>query len=503
MSVQERLRHLKQALVPRGTATERAAKSGVWVVASNVLDRGLQMAMVVVLARLLSPRAFGLLGVGLVALEALRRASNLGIQSALVQKADDDVDQYLNTAWCLRVVRGAALAVALFVVAPHVAAFFDEPRATDVVRVIAVSPVLLGLRNPSTVYFQKHLEHHKQFAYRLSGSVAQFIVAVGLSLVFRSVWPLVIGFVTADAVRLVASYLLDDYRPWPAFAGTAAAELLGYGKWLTSAELLWFLIAQLDDAIVGWVLGMSSLGIYQLAYRFAKAPATEITQVVSSVTFPMYSALQDDADALREAFFTTVRLTTVVSFPTAVGIAAVAPTFVRAFFGAEWQPMVPVLQLVAAYGLLVSLVSTFSPIWKTLGRPDYLSKIALVRVVTIALFIYPATVRFGIAGTAAVVAGAYVVPALPIEFYLVIDVVGTSYRRFFRELSYPVVASAGMGVVVRWVRESTALDSSVAGFFLLVGVGVVAYLVSAVAVDRWTRWDLKRDCRAVRGAVLD
>lgn len=491
-----RLRAILKQSIPGGGLASRTVKSGIWLTAMNVSDRVLQMILMVVLARLLAPRDFGLLGIGLLTLSALQQFTKLGLNQALIYNKEEDVDHYLDTAWSLQIGRGLLLASIMFVAAPFIASFFGEPRARDVIRVISLTPLIYGFRNPAVVYFQKDLEFHKQFVLTLSGSVVNFMVAISYALVNPSVWALVFGFVFADVTRLGASYLLDGYRPWPRIDLERAKELIDYGKWITGEKIVQFLVGEGDDAVVGWLLNATALGYYQMAYQLARTPATEITHIVGRVMFPAYSRLQDDVDALREAFFRTVQLTTFVAFPVGVGILVVTPTFVRAIIGEQWLPMVTTMQMLAFYGIVISMAATFGPIWKAIGRPDYLAKLGAFRLVLMGIAIIPATTAYGIEGTAAVVVGLYLFPILPLDIYLVVNSVEATYDRLFREVAYPAVASTTMGLVVYGVHLSFD-GSPLVEFILMVATGVVVYVAAVGILEIQFDWGLERNFRNI------
>lgn len=488
-------------LLPGDGFAERTVKGGLWMTATNVSDRALQVVLLIVLARLLDPTDFGLMGIALLTLAALRRFSRVGFQEALIQRIEANVDDYLNTVWTVEFARGVGLATAVFLAAPFVAGLFSEPRAVAVLRVVALSPLLMGLRNPAVVYFKKDLAFHRQFSYIMSGSVVNFGAAIVLALILRNVWALVVGYVAADATRLVASYWMDNFRPFPELDRQYLGELFAFGKWITGTEGLQFLISEGDDAVVGFILGAASLGLYQVAYRIAKAPATEVATVVSSVTFPAYSKLQDDADALREVFFKTVQVTTFVSFPVSVGIVVAAPTFVNGFLGDDWIAIIPVMQLIGVYSLLISLGATFGPVWKAIGRPDYVTKLSAVRVVIMAVIILPATQTYGIVGAAAVVVGVYAFPMMPLDIYIITRSVETSLGRFLREISYPLAASVAMGAAVFWVDHLGLIGPPVPEFLLLVLTGSVSYIVAVGILETRFGWGLQRSFRTVMDAV--
>lgn len=485
-------------LVPSGGLAERTLKSGVWVSALNVSDRALQLVLLIIMARLLDPADFGLMGIALLTVNALRRFSRLGINESLIYHTDEDVDRYLDTAWSMRIGRGILLASIAVLGAPLIAQLFSEPRATDVVRVIALSPLFAGFRNPAIVYFKKKLEFHKQFAYQMSGSVLNFVASIAIALfISQTVWALVIGYVLADFTRLLASYLIHQHRPRPGFSFDFAREMFSYGKWITISGMVHFILNEGDDALVGVLLTTASLGFYTTAFRIAKAPATEITQIVSGVMFPAYSQLQDDVERLREAFFRTLKLVTLVSIPVGVGIALVSAPFVRAFMGVDWLPMVLTMQLVALYGTMISITASFGSVWKAVGRPDYSPKLGALRIVILTPIIIPATLQFGIEGTAGAVLGVYSLVLFPIDTYLVARSVETSVLRICQILAYPVAASAMMAGAVLLVDRTLPTIGALTEFVVLVAVGIGSYLLAAALLEFQFGWDLEGNLREI------
>ena len=494
------LREVVRGLIPGEGLADRTAKSGIWATATNVGDRFLQIVLLVVLARLLDPADFGLMGIALLVVSGLRRFSELGLEAALIQREEANIDTYLNTAWCLQALRGASLAGLAFLSAPYIASFFGEPRATGVLRVISVAPLLYDLRNPAIVYFQKSLEFHKEFVYELSGSMAYFCVALGYALVRPTVWALVFGYIATNVAQLLVSYLLHGYRPWPEFDRSFAKEMIGYGKWITGSSIVAFLFLQGDDAVVGWLLSATALGFYQLAYRLSNAPATEITNVVSTVMFPAYSQLQNDPDRLREAFAKTLKMVTLVSFPMAIGIMVVTPTFVRAFLGPKWLPMTTVMQILAVWGLLRAFAATSSPVWKAIGRPDYVTKLGIVKLVLLALLFYPVTTRYGIEGTALLLVGTYVFVQWPIGVYLTVKPIDMTYTRYLRALAYPLMASIAMGLIVVFAQRFLDIQPTVE-LVLSIVIGTVSYVLAVAVLEGVFEWGIARDVRDVLNAA--
>ena len=497
MSPLDKLRALVARLTPGGDTTERTVKSGAWLASQNVLGRGLQLGFLAVLARVIGPGELGLVGIGLLTLNATKRFTEIGLNHALIQKVEDDIDSHLNTTWMLEIGRGVLISSVLLLIAPFVAgSFFGEPRAVRLIQVLGLSPLILGLRNPGIVYFQKDLEFHKQFVYKVGGDTAQFVVGVGYALVHPTAWAFVFGFVAADVMKFLISYTIHGYRPYPSFDVDVAKELIDYGKWLTGSSILYFLYSEGDDAFVGWFLTPTALAYYQYTYRFSNAPATELTQVVTSVMFPAFSKLQSDAEQLRNAVQKTLRITSFLAFPSAIGIAAVAPEFILTVFGEDWLPAVPAMQVLAFYGLMRALAKTFGPIWEAVGRPDYVTKLSALRVVLIAIFIYPMTDAFGIVGTALTVTGIFVFPMLPLDVYITSRAIDMPVRSIGYEFVFPFLASVPMGLSV-WYLGRLSPFGSLVSLILLVAVGVVVFSVNVLVLQRLSGWGVTNDFRRI------
>lgn len=490
--MREKLRALVQRLIPTGSVLQRSVKSGIWMTATKFSARSLQIFLLIVLARLLSPRDFGLVGIALLTLAATKQFTNIGLNQALIQQVDEDVDSYLNTTWCLEIARGLFIFGVLFLGAPLIAAVFSEPQSIPIIRVLALSPVLYGFRNPGVVYFKKRLDFHKDFLYKTSGSVTQFVVGVTYALYSPTVWALVIASVSRPTIKLLLSYALHDYRPWPEFDWDAARELVNFGKWITGASILSWFYRQGDDAFIGWFLSATALGFYQYAYRIADTPATEVSGIISNITFPAYSALQEDTEQLQQALLQSIRFISFVAFPMGFGMALVAPSFVSAILGEEWTPAIVPMQILAIYGVFHAITRNFGALWKALDRPDLIVKTGLVRITLIAVLIWPATARFGITGTALVVTGVYAFPMLPLDVYLTTRLIQCRSWVFYREYAYPFVAASTMFGTL-WYARSLISVSPLVELLVLVPSGVVIYAVVSFLLERRFEWGVEQN----------
>lgn len=478
----ELLRIIYKRLTASGSTAEQALQSGIWVAGINVADRILQLLKIVVLARLLSPAAFGILGIALLAITALRQFSKLGFDEALIQHQDDDVDAYLNTAWVMKIIRGFGIAVVAFLAAPYLAVFFGEAQAEPVIRVIGTTPLILSLQNPGVMYFQKNLNFHKEFVYQVGGRLVDLVVAVVLALIFRSVYALVAGIVAMNCVKFVISYGIHEYRPKIEFDYAYGKEMFGFGKWLLVSGILVFLYGQGDDAFVGWFFGASSLGIYQLAYRFSNAPATEVTHVISRVAFPTLSKVQNDTEKLREGFRRGVQLSTTVAFPMAAGIAAVAPQFVPVVLGDLWRPAIPVMQVLAVWGGVRAFGANVGPVYNSTGRPDIGARVQTLKVITIIIIIYPAAESFGLAGVALAIVMSSCI-SLPVSLYYVLSITQERVIELFKLIIYPLTSSIGMAGGVVILDTYVLVGTNLPNLISLIISGTILYILLMILFE--------------------
>jgi PST family polysaccharide transporter len=385
--------------------------SGIWVLLGNILNRILGFIKTVILARLLSPADFGLFGIAMLVLGSLDQFTKAGAEEALIQKKKV-IEQYLNVAWTINIARGLVVFVLVYLLAPYAAHFFRDEQADPVIKTISLILILHAFYNIGIVHLQKDLSFKRLFLYRFSGNFADFIVAVSVALVLKNVWALICGLLVGHYTRLVVSYLIHPYRPTIKLDYTVVSEIFRFGGWITGIGVIGFIIAQGDDAVVGRVLGATSLGFYYLAFLIASLLSSEIRLLLSRVTLPAYARMSDDIKRLKESYLRVLQMTVFVATPTGIGLFLLAPEFTLIILGEKWKPIILPLQILAISGILTSFVYTGSSLFYARGRPKIEFQLQSVRLIVFTCIIYPLTVNWGIVGTALAVtiSSAFVIP---------------------------------------------------------------------------------------------
>jgi O-antigen/teichoic acid export membrane protein len=453
--------------------SKMVVRGGIWVFALRFANRGLILFQTIILARLLSPEDFGLFGIAMLSISVLETFSNTGFSAALIQK-QENIESYLDTAWTFSAFRGIGLFLCLFFASPFIAKFFNSSQAELVIRIIAISTLLQGFRNIGVLFFQKELEFRKQFIYEISGTLGGLFVAITLAITLKNIWALVYGGLAANFARLFMSYVVQSHRPRFKFELEKFRELFGFGKWVLGSGILIFLITQGDDVFVGKVLGVTALGLYQMAYAFSNLPATEICHVISLVTFPAYSKFQDDLPRLRKAYLKVFHFTAFLSIPLSAGIFTMAPDFTRIFLGEKWMSMIPAFQVLAFWGIIRSLGATTGPIFQSVGQPKVLTRLQFIVLVLLCIFIYPFSMKWGIVGTSLAVILSTFFPNV-VATFLVIKVINCRGTDLLKRLCWSLMNTGIMVLSIIAVKNYLISSIGMTQFLLIIIFGTLIY----------------------------
>ncbi len=475
------LSRLRLLAAPSERLSNRIVHATFWASMTRA-GRLLLLVRTLVVARLLAPHDLGLMGVALVALAFTDLTAQTGFRIALIQKKGD-IKPYLDTAWTMEVLRGLILGGAMFAAAPLIAAFFRAPEAEPLIRILSIDPILRSAFNIGIVYFRKDLQLHKRFIFELANFAVAAGVTIILAFVLRNVWALVYGTLAGSAAQLIASFMLHPHRPRPRLELSKARELWRFGRWVFATNLLTYMLQNVDKLFVGRMLGVASLGFYQLAFRLSTYVGTELKDVGRSVTLPVYAKLQDEQGTLRRAYLGATQFTSLTSFPIALGLIVIGSHLVPAVLGGKWLPMVPAMQVLAIAGLLSTLEAVgSSQLFRGIGQPYLNTRLQLIKLVVLLALIYPLTAAQGPVGVALSVALSSLV-IFPISLGLAGRVLGCSAITQLKVLLIPGVSSLIMASAVMAFKASLAAEPNIFNLALLIGLGVVVYLTAVLILD--------------------
>jgi O-antigen/teichoic acid export membrane protein len=476
------LGRLRWLIEPGESLGWRATNAGAWAFALSMVNRLLTIIRSVVLARLLSPEDFGLMGIAMLVIGLITSFTQTGFNSALVQSKRGLEQKFLDTAWTVEAVRTVTLGAAMAVAAPLVGSFFDSPDAVALVRFLGVGVAVGGFVNTGVVSFDKDLEFQRRFVFRSVPNVVDLAVSVVLAIILGNAWALAFGWVAGRLAMVAASYIAHPHRPRVLLDREAVRSMWSFGVWTLASHTLIYFTLNLDDIVVGRVIDATALGLYTMAFTISQLTTTEITSVVNQVAFPAYARLQDSPPRLARAYTRTVQLVALASFPVAAGLWFVGPTVIELILGRQWIPMVPAFSILVLWGLIRSLLATTGPLFRGMGRPSIATKIQAAQLAILGLVIYPLTSSYGIVGAAWATVIAAIGPDL-VALVLAARVSTAGVGSVVRVILFPAAHSAAMLLVLLALDSYTGLPD---GFWLLVWApiaGLVIY-VAGVLVSR-------------------
>ena len=370
-----------------------------WMALLRAFTRGLAFVRLAILARLLDPFQFGVYGIASLVLALLEIFTETGVNIVLVQSKSKIID-YLNTAWVVSIARGFMISVLMIFFSYPVSLFFKNPQSLGVIVFLSLIPFLRGFINPMIVNFQKELEFRKEFLLRSIVFLFDAVVAIIFGFWTRSAYSLAFGLLAGTLLEIFLSFYFVKPKPRFEFDKSKLSYVIRYGKWMTFAGIFDYLFRNGDDMIVGRILGTSSLGLYQVAYRISTLPVSETGQVFNKVAFPLFSKISQDKILLRSTFFRTLLLVSLFVIPFGAILFSFADIIVPFALGEKWISAIPVVRVLAVFGVVSSLQGPFFSLFLGVKKQNYVTYISLFSFLVMASVVFPLVLKFGVIGAA-------------------------------------------------------------------------------------------------------
>lgn len=370
-----------------------------WMALLRAFTRGLAFVRLAILARLLDPFQFGIYGIASLVLALLEIFTETGVNIVLVQSKSKITD-YLNTAWVVSIARGVAISILMLIFSYPVSIFFKNPQSLGIILFLSIVPFLRGFINPMIVNFQKELEFKKEFVFRSVIFLFDAFVAIAFGFITRSAYSLAFGLIAGALLEIFLSFYLVKPTPSFKFEKEKLLYVIRNGKWMTFAGIFDYFFRNGDDMVVGRILGASSLGLYQVAYKISTLPVSETGQVFNKVTFPLFTKISKDKKLLKSTFWKSLLAVSVFVIPFGLVLFLFAHILVPLALGPKWIEIIPVVRILALFGIVSSLQGPFYSLFLGVGKQNYVTYVSFLGFVIMILSVVPLVVKFGIVGAA-------------------------------------------------------------------------------------------------------
>ena len=368
--------------------------------------------------------------------------------------------------------------------APLAADFFGAPDAVNLIRFAAIAPLVHGFTNIGTVQFDRDLEYRKVVAIQGSQTLADVVVSVAAAFILHSAWALAFGLVAGTSVAVVLSFALSAYHPRLFMSVVVVRDLLQFSLWVSFSRLLRTLNGNLDFILIGRLIDVATLGLYQMSWRISFAVINAFnTMAIPQIAFVSYARIQDDRPRMRRAYRQMTELVLSFTLPAAAALVVLAPTLTSVLLGNRWEGTVVPMQILAVAAGVRAFRQQANSVAMGSGR----SRMVFVRDIFVTSTLIVALVvlvpRSGASGAAWAVLLSLVVP-LPLYARDLRRILGIGIADVVRPLAMPWIIAgrvAGAGASSGLVFDPESVSSLV----LMSVTMFVAYSVIVLAAHRY------------------
>ena len=454
------------------------AESALITVAMRWTDRSFGIASTLILARLLVPEDFGVIVMASLVIGLADVFFELGVNVALIQNRTPSQEHY-DTAWTLRLIQTTLAATLVVIASPWAATYFNDPRVTLVVQVLAMSLVLSGLENIGIVTFQKEMQFSKEFKFLFCKRIASFVVTILAAWFIRSYWALVIGALTGRVLGVALSYGMHPMRP--RLSLKKFREIFSVSQWMLVRSIGGYFQLKLHFLVVGARENAGVLGAYSLASEISALPSSELLAPLNRVLFPAFVRVKHDLVELKRVVLLAQGVQTMIAMPAAIGLILVSNEAVLLLLGQKWMSAVPFVEIFALISFLSSIAATGYYVLLTLGKVRLMAISSWIQVAffaTLAFVFFPDAGAFGLASLYLAV---ITLGLIGVMISLQRELKGLRFGEIVASMSRPLIAVSVMAACVIFAARASGFD----GWPLLITkilVGAAAYSVSILAL---------------------
>jgi O-antigen/teichoic acid export membrane protein len=461
----------------------RVARSIFWIAWSRGLIQVAGFVTTVMIARILAPADYGVMALATIFTSSAGALAEMGLGAAIIQFRDLGRREIDTCFWITTALATATFGI-LALSASTLARWFAVPRLADVLPAVALVLPVSAASVVSDSLLRKRLALDRVSQAEIIGSLVTLPVMAGCALAGLGLWTLVVGSLVGPVTRSIATCAFAPWRPGIRIGGERVREMIHFSLATLGIKGLWLLREMADELVVGKAAGQVTLGLYSMARQIALLPASKTSGVVNMLTAPLMAELQADLDAMRTAFYRTLRLTAAIAVPTAVGMALVADQIVATLLGPKWLPAIPILRLLCFYSAVRAVDVVLPPVLVARRREHFLFRYCLTLVIVVPAAAVVGALWNGVSG---------IVVAWTVAYCTLMTIMAnralTELKGGWLELwsqTWPILgATAVMSTVVLLLREfglSGSPDALWMRLVILAVSGAVAYGVALVAI---------------------
>lgn len=358
----------------------KTAKGVGWGFADNILGLGITAAANIILARILSPADFGIIGMTAIFMTLSTSLVDSGFTGALTRKKDA-VKADFDTVFYFNLAVSCLLYAVLFFCSPFIARFFKEPILVPVIRILGISLVINAFGIVQKIILVRRIDFRTQAWISLVSSFAAAVAAVAMAFYGFGVWSLVVLQVGKLAVNTILLWSVSKWHPGLCFSRKSFRDMFSFGGRLLITSIISAIWSEMYSFIIGKMYSSSVLGQYSRADKVKNMVTSNVSSVMQKVSYPVLASIQDEGERQINVYRKVLKTTVLISFTAVFGVWAVAGPFILTFFGDQWLPAVGYLRIMCFSGLFLPLMMCSANVINADGRSDITLVLEILKTV--------------------------------------------------------------------------------------------------------------------------
>lgn len=377
-----------------GSLKNKAVKGVIWSSIERFSVQGIQFLVMIIMARLLTPKDYGLVGMLTIFIAIAQSLIDSGFSQALIRKQDrSETDN--STVFYFNIVVGFLLYLIFFAIAPWVADFYETPELCTLMRVISLSVIFNSLAVVQRALLTVNINFKTQAKASLSAAIVSGIIGISMAYYGFSYWSIAAQQLINLGLNTLLLWVFTKWRPKAIYSWKSFKELFAFGSKLLASGLLDVVYRNMYLLVIGKVFSASSLGYYTRAHQFAEFPSSNLTGIMQRVTYPVLCQIQNDDQRLAQIYRRFLRVSAFIIFPLLVGLSAVAEPFVIMLLKEQWLFAATLLQIICFSMMWYPIHAINLNLLQVKGRSDLFLKLEIIKK-TIAVIVLCITIPMGL-----------------------------------------------------------------------------------------------------------
>lgn len=351
------------------TLKEKTAKGLGWGFVDNFVGAGVTAVVSILLARILSPEEFGLIGMITIFISLGASLMDSGFSGALIRKKGAS-DKDFSTVFYTNLLLSIVIYALLFALAPSIAGFLDNEILSDLIRVLGLSVIIISFTQVQKVIFIRKIDFKTQAIISLSASLVSGVVSIWMALKGFGVWSLVVQQLSKQAVVSLLMWVFSSWKPSFTFSISSFKEMFSFGSRLLACSVISVIWNEIYSFVIGKMYNPVSVGYFVRAEKFKSMVTSNIGQVVQKVGYPVMSSINDDPERQVRVYRKVVRLTMLLTSTLVFGLAGCAEAMIEVLIGPKWLPSAEFLKILAISGLFLPMILSSVNVFNANGKSN-------------------------------------------------------------------------------------------------------------------------------------